>query len=163
MATGGGPEDTTTAMVLPSLAVVARPPDRATGDWLTMSPAATVMLVVEPVWRTVNLRAACLTAAGRVSPTRRDRVAGGEELGRGRRAPHRRPQGGHHHDGHHHPRPPAPTGPGAAPSAPSSPAPAVSPVATVVGAVDAAPAAWAAGATTGPRRVRSSGRGPGTG
>ena len=44
MATGGTPRETTTAMVVPSLADVGRPPERAPGCWVTIRPAARVML-----------------------------------------------------------------------------------------------------------------------
>ena len=44
MATGGGPVETTTPMVEPSLAVAGRPPDRGAGLWLTIRPGPRVML-----------------------------------------------------------------------------------------------------------------------
>src|ERR1700690_2072108 len=57
MVTGGGPVDTTTPMVEPSLAVTGRPLTRGWGCWLRISPGATVMLARWPVVRTVNLSA----------------------------------------------------------------------------------------------------------
>src|ERR1700674_5738947 len=44
MATGGGPVETTTPIVVPSLAVAARPLDLGRGCWLRISPGPTVML-----------------------------------------------------------------------------------------------------------------------